>query len=200
MLLLVHGSPLQLRSLDDVIGLPQLSDARSSFLHSDAPTVWPPVPCICALQAEYAHLVASDRFLLASQDATTCVILLLWCPVTQGAWIAHLDSCLSPPAAAALLAAVERMQQPQLFLVGGYQDAKGLGPRLAMHCLTLLHQGCPAAVTLRLAVIGAANTRPDGAPLATSLVFDTHTQSVSCGLPPHRGPAVARRFAAQHCR
>jgi hypothetical protein len=199
-MLLVNGSPLHFRGLDDVIRLPQLSDACSLFLHSDAPTVWPHVPCICVLQGEYAHLVASNRFLLASQDATTCVMLLVWCPVTQGAWIAHLDNHLPQPAAAALLAAVEHMQQPQLFLVGGYQDDKGLGPRLALHCLHLLHQGCAAAVTLRLAVLGAANTRPDGAPFATSLVFDTSTQSLSCGLPPDRGPAVARRFAAQHCR
>jgi hypothetical protein len=139
---------------------------------------------------------------LGSADATTCVILVVWCPATRAAWAGHLDAAPSAAVAARLRAAVEtRMARPRAYLAGGYSDAKGAGPRLALAVLGLLH-GLPAPVQLALACVGAANTAPCGAPRSRRLAVDLET-----GAPRPwgwadggRGPEHVRRFAAQHVR
>lgn len=72
--------------------------------------------------------------LVGSQDATTCVIAILACPATGVVWVAHLDSQIGEKDATYISSALAQMQQPQLFLVGGYCDARGAGPSKYNNC------------------------------------------------------------------
>lgn len=68
---------------------------------------------------------------MGSQDATTCVIAIIGCPVTGVVWAAHTDHPhLGDADVQQIEAALQQMQRPQLYLAGGYCDApKNSGPR-----------------------------------------------------------------------
>jgi hypothetical protein len=68
------------------------------------------------------------KLLIGSQDATTCVVAILACPVTAMVWAAHLDSTLGHLDVQDLQSILQQMQQPQLFMVGGYCTEHGQGP------------------------------------------------------------------------
>jgi hypothetical protein len=54
---------------------------------------------------------------------------MLACPSSRIVWVAHLDSVhFGDRDIAGIEHALEQMQQPQLYLVGGYCDAAGQGP------------------------------------------------------------------------
>jgi hypothetical protein len=65
---------------------------------------------------------------IGSQDATTCVVAMLACPSSRIVWVAHLDSAhLGDRDISGIEHALEQMDQPKLYLVGGYCDAAGQG-------------------------------------------------------------------------
>lgn len=67
--------------------------------------------------------------LVGSQDATTCIVAVLACPITTVVWVAHLDDLeLGCQDVAELESALQQMQQPQLYLAGGYCEESGRGP------------------------------------------------------------------------
>lgn len=156
---------------------------------------------LCLLQGESAAVDASavPGIKIGSQDATTCLVVLLWCPVTQYIWAAHVDQPLHSKDVAHVTTALQHMQQPQLYIAGGYCNAQALGPRISQHILQQFHS-LPAAITLQLLCVAAANTAADGSPCTCDLVLDTATGSVHPWRFADRGPEVPRRFAAHHCR
>lgn len=84
----------------------------------------------CLPAGEVAIVDGSQlKLLIGSQDATTCVIAILACPVTALVWAAHLDcSTLGQQDVRDLQLALQQMQQPQLFMAGGYCTERGQGP------------------------------------------------------------------------
>lgn len=73
--------------------------------------------------------VTQPNVCIGSQDATTCVVAMLACPSSRIVWVAHLDSVhFGDRDIAGVEHALKQMQQPQLYLVGGYCDAAGQGP------------------------------------------------------------------------
>jgi hypothetical protein len=67
--------------------------------------------------------------LVGSQDATTCIVAVLACPNTTVVWVAHLDDlALGCQDMLELKRALQQMQEPQLYLAGGYCEESGRGP------------------------------------------------------------------------
>lgn len=157
--------------------------------------------CLCLLQGEQAFVQHDgQRWLLGSQDATTCLNVLLFCPNTHNAWMAHMDRSPSTNDAATIHAALLAMKLPQLYMAGGYADAGGQGIRLSQALVQWFHALRNIKIHLELLCVGGANTAGDGSPLTRQLVLDTQSGAVHPWLFTQRGPQLARRFAAQHCR
>jgi hypothetical protein len=64
------------------------------------------------------------------------VVAILACPVTALVWAAHLDSTLGHLDVQDLQSILQQMQQPQLFMVGGYCTERGQGPSEYQCCST----------------------------------------------------------------
>lgn len=107
--------------LEAVVSNPSVKDAVSAFLSSTA-RVGLLRTCIHVLQSELCcvELEAGRGVVLASSEATTCVIGVVLCPSSSKASVAHFDeSCCSSSET------VERwlrgMKEPRVYLAGGYQ-------------------------------------------------------------------------------
>lgn len=191
--------------LDALLCLPALQQRNQDFLAgAGTSTADAAAPVLCVLQGEAAvarldRAPWCDGLLVGSQDATTCLVVVL-AAHQQCVFAAHLDDAeLGSNDLQLLASALDAMQQqPRLWLVGGYCDAGGLGPRLAAGLLRLLHD-LAAHVRVELCCVGAANTSADGSPLACSLVVDTRTLTARPWLFHDRGPQLPRRFAAMQC-
>lgn len=157
---------------------------------------------LCLLQGEAASVDASESppgLLIGSQDATTCLVAVLWCPQRRCIWAAHIDQCLSSGDMTLLEHSLQQMQQPTLYMAGGYCDHKNLGPSLAQNLLQQFHS-LEHQIRLQLLCVGSVNTAADGSPIVCQLVLDTSKGTVHPWLFADRGPEVPRRFAAQYCR
>lgn len=206
-MLQINGEDVSSVSLSALLALPVLQHACSSFLSelsAGAGTNQVPasvLPHLCLFQGEEAAVDAKQLpLVIGSQDATTCLITLVYCPVEQLVWCAHVDGQdLGVQDVSSLTSLLPRMQQPQLYLVGAYCNHTGAGPAAAQAFLQLMHF-LPAAMQLRLCCIAAANTASDGSPRCCQLVLNTTTQTVHPWMFSDRGPEVPRRFAAQALR
>lgn len=206
-MLYVKGEQMSDVSLPKVLELAPIQQATSSFLqqlHSSSSNIVPDNngPYLCILQGEEASMDAKQLpgLIIGSQDATTCMVAILSCPVTQQVWCAHLDQDLLAQEDISLLQhSLSIMQQPQLYLAGAYCDAKGRGPATAQSFLQLLHS-LQTPIHLQLACVAAANTAPDGSPHCCCLVLETASHTPRPWGFADRGPEVPRRMAAQHCR
>ena len=209
---------------------PALQAAAEAFFARGAERSIPAASdcAVWLLQGECALVPAGGPVCwLGTTDATTCVAAALWCPAARLAWMAHADAPLGRATLSALRALVGPggpMTTPQLFLAGGYCDQPaGEGPRLGLALLQAFHNlGAP--IRLALCALGAANTdaAQGGAPRTRCLALRLSGgggsadggggggDSGSGAAPPTaypwrfadgaRGPALARRFAAQHAR
>ena len=165
---------------------------------------------LCVLQGEKALLKPSAvrkavdkakesglEAWVGSQDATTCVVVGLWCPLTKACFVAHMDTQTDADAAS-LLEAVEEMERPTLALVGGIF---AMGVKSAARVLRTLHSETTKHVELAVCVVGAAN-------LDTAVDADVggriRTRALALRLSDFhpapavfsdRGPHLARRFA-----
>lgn len=160
-----------------------------------------PTANLCLLQGEAATVDASQLpgLLIGSQDATTCLVVILWCPLSSQAWAAHVDQCLSSGDMTLLNDSLQRMQQPTLYISGGYCDQKNLGLSLAQNILQQFHS-LSYSIRLQLLCAGSINTAADGSPCVCQLVLDTAEGLVHPWMFDDRGPEVPRRFAAHYCR
>ena len=67
-----------------------------------------------------------------------------------------------------------------MYLAGSYADERGEGRLVCDTALQKLHK-CHLMMDLRLFCCGAHNTAPSGAPLATSLAYDTSSGQITQG-------------------
>ena len=72
------------------------------------------------------------------------------------------------------------LEQPEVYLVGGYCDSQGRGLQLCDRLLTKL-QASPLQISLALFCVGSLNTGEQGQPLATALAYDTANKKVLNG-------------------
>lgn len=130
-----------------------------------------------------AHLsepsTGEDRVFAGSEDATTCVIAVLRCPTTKAVWAAHFDDATIGDTKS-IAAAVDQMAQPELYLVGGYDEPSGSGRRACQALLHAFHALLPQQVALKLAVLAAACIDAAGGPATRQLAVDCAT-----GVHPH---------------
>lgn len=104
----------------------------------------------------------------------------------------------------AFLAAVDQMQAPALYLVGGFEEPSGTSHAVCHAVLDMAHRATgQRRLELRLACIGAANTvlLETGVPSPAShhLAVDCATGAAYPACFEHRGPELPRRFGHQHC-
>lgn len=92
-------------------------------------------PLPAAAAGECAVLVANQGLVVGSQDATTCVVAIVGCPLTRLVWVAHLDDMQLGSADVQRLAdALQQMRQPELYMAGGYSEPAGRGPSESRVC------------------------------------------------------------------
>jgi hypothetical protein len=194
-------------NMAEVLANPYLVQKCASFIQQTQAFIPASNPAVCLLQGECAYFNfgvgphKKQPFAVGSQDATTCIIIILSCSETGNMFVAHMDTHeLSLEDTQVLMAAIIRMQNPKLYLAGGYCDQNGLGPMLSQSILSLFHSQISCAIHLELACIAQLNTAEDGSPKTRQLVLHPDDQLPRPCLFTSRGPCVARRFACQHCR
>jgi hypothetical protein len=198
----LQGVRLETADLESLLTHPVLAEACESFLRESPIHPDTQLPSLCLLQGEQVTIWSKclPGLLAGSQDATTCLIAIIWCPASQYVWAAHIDQNLGPADINSISSALNYMQQPQLYLCGAYCNENNRGPATAAAFLHVLHSMDEHEIHLKLSCIGAANTAADGSPRSRQMVLDTRSSTVHPWLFSDRGPQLPRRFAAQHCR
>eukprot|EP00892_Ulva_mutabilis_P003346 jgi/Ulvmu1/1383/UM011_0111.1 len=168
----------------------EVQDGATKFLNACEDITPDRCKHIHVLQGECAHVdlctEPASGLLLASHAATTCVIIVLHCPLSRRAFVAHLDGCKDHDLAQVTVA-IQSMQSPDVLLVGAYDDGGGCGARVLSGVLCHLEQ-LPLCCRIRLFCCGKLNTSGHGQPLAQGLCY--HSQSRASHCPPPDTPAV----------
>ena len=161
--------------------------------------------CIHVLQNETASVeFRVDDAVLASDDATTCVIAVVVCQATGVAAIAHFDE-LSSRSDACLRKFMSqhvggRYCTYDLYLVGGMMEETLVGLRTSANLLSKFNQS-PGKFNLKLCCVYDQNTcTQTGCPLVRSFGFDPLTNTtyhVSTSVL-NLGIASIRRNISQH--
>ncbi|VEN52729.1 unnamed protein product [Callosobruchus maculatus] len=116
------------------------------------------------MQREYAAVAPKNEIvnILGSDDATTCIIIIVRDSHSGSTALAHLDN--PPGAGKAIEEIIEKLQhlpdaysKYDMYLVGGYQDPRGLSDQLFEEIFKTV-QKLPQEIHLKLACIGETNT------------------------------------------
>ncbi|QDZ20673.1 protein N-terminal asparagine amidohydrolase [Chloropicon primus] len=173
--------------------------------------------CVYVLQNELASVDSgTDDAVLASDDATTCVIVVVVCEATGVASVAHLDEQTSRSDVCFKKLMGQhvggRHCTYDAYVVGGMMEKTLVGYRAAS-CLLGHMSRSPGKFNLRLCCVYSLNTcGRTGQPLARSLAFDPLTRlpyplsAVGAGKEPaaeevpgrrgeKRGPGLEQRLA-----
>ena len=135
-----------------VLSHPDIQAEAQAFL--DSRRGWPVSQRrkICVLQREYAvlDLQREPDSLLYSIDATTCLIVA----AVQGsrAVLTHINDYRQIPDL------LQSMQQPSIWLLGAFCDAKGQGPLLAGQVLKVMPGSCALVLTGPDMLVGCSVT------------------------------------------
>mmetsp|Transcript_12728 Transcript_12728/g.27572 ORF Transcript_12728/g.27572 Transcript_12728/m.27572 type:complete len:326 (+) Transcript_12728:73-1050(+) len=176
-----------------------IKEANECFINSEVQVVDRNRPCICVLQGEKAHVNYSrNNFVVGSDDATTCVIIVLLDPDTHTAWTTHYDQG-TVHSDASVLDVLLGMQSPEAYLVGAYEEPSGVSKDVIESLLMLLHEHTDRKVKIRLACVASANTFPDGSPRTRALAVDCQSRMAYPAEFEDRGPEIPRRFAHGWC-
>lgn len=172
---------------------------------------------ICAIQGESAlmslgsHYATRERMphiLVGSEDATTCIIVIIHERTCNSFFACHVDEA-SVDDVDSFDEALEKMVKCSrdnnaspsfaLYLVGGYDEPKRAGPTTARKLLNYFHHNANTlAFDLRLCAVSSSNTNPKtGFPIARSMIMDTRTGEVTPRLFSNLGPELARRHATR---
>lgn len=150
-------------------------------------------------QAELARVDTKEEkgVLLASDEATTCVIAVAHCQESSLASIAHFDDGTTTQSS------IDRwlsgMHRPSIFLLGDYVSNSNGSESLSSKILRLLQQRKDLVVNLELCCVGRLNTKEDGFPLNYDLMYDVDTQTAFPLIPEGVStPAVHERRAFHH--
>ena len=209
-MLLLDGAPLvgsPAAMLAAAARHPALTTATTAFLATPPrpPPQPPPGPLVYVLQGEVAFepaRCASRAAILASGDATTCVIAAV--ATDAGVSMAHVDGASAPAVATALWSGHEGCEEGSVFLVGGFDDGTphAAGPSVAAAVLASLAGLEGVQLTLRLAVLASAAAAAGGrgrsgalVPVATSLALTVGTPHPHAAAWEDRGPCIPTRVA-----
>lgn len=104
----------------------------------------------------------------------------------------------------AFVGAVEQMQAPALYLVGGFDEPSGISNSMCRAVLDIADRATgQRRIELRLACIGSANTvqldQGKSAPASRHLAVDSTTGVAYPACFEDRGPELPRRFGYSHC-
>ena len=161
---------------------------------------------IYVLQGETASVeYQADDAVLASDDATTCVIAAVVCRTTGMAAMAHFDEITSKSdlCLRKFLGCMYggRHCVYDLYLVGGMIEDSGVGLRTASNILSFIHRS-NGVFHLRLACVQRLNTLPSGAPRSRSFALDASRDTAAYSLDgcaahtkTNRGPGLDQRLA-----
>jgi hypothetical protein len=171
-----------------VTGNPHIQQANSAFKgsHLSLSRSLPRTKkCISVLQNETASVEFEvDDAVLASDDATTCVIAVAVCRATGVASIAHFDE-LSSASDVCFRKFMSHVQHVggrhctyDAYLVGGMREETLVGYRTAGNLLRQMNACSPGKFNLRLCCVYDQNTCPQtGCSMARSFAFDPLTQT-----------------------
>jgi hypothetical protein len=155
------------------------------FLQQPVPSGISTKKGISALQDEVAlinlNVEPADGVVVYSDKATTCCILLVRCELTARVLIAHISTFCSA-SADELAVHISHMRAPQLYLVGAFDDRRGMGAALLEDLLMCLHQELPVPIAVRLCCCGALNTTSRRLPVVQGLAFCSSSRTLFCPL------------------
>lgn len=185
--------------LEAVLLNPEVERQNRMFLEQSRGEVPAHKSSLCVLQGEEALVdpVASVEY-LGSEDATTCVLVVVHCSTTRRSWAAHLDE-ISGLHSSQMWENLDDFKAPSLYLVGGYREPKNQGPALAGEVLSLFHS-TDQRFDLKLACVASAVTEHDGRPACRQLVVELATGRPFPLTFADRGPEVERRMAGRWCQ
>lgn len=160
----------------------EIKKANANFLSSSTrPPSLRKRKCVQVLQNEMASVeYEADDAILASDDATTCVIAVVVCQATGVASIAHMDEHSAKSDACFKKFMSQhvggRHCTYDAYLVGGMREDTGVGFRAAANFLSHMSRS-PGKFNLKLCCVYGENTCPETSrPLARSFAFDPLTQ------------------------
>ncbi|EQC30925.1 hypothetical protein SDRG_11404 [Saprolegnia diclina VS20] len=162
-------------------------------------------PELYVAQGEVAYSFASAPLALASDDATTCCILVL--QSTTCVCLAHVDS---PAQVAFLFAHWQRTVgdvDTRIAVVGGYVDEDGVGAGIIASIVDAM-RAAPVSFSILLWATGKTNTVPGSSPsqpkvrgllaLPTTLDGDVQLAPIDYAPGAYRGPNFLRRTTSTH--
>lgn len=150
-------------------------------------------------QAELARVDTNQDkgVLLASDEATTCIIAVAHCHESSLASIAHFDDGTTNQSS--IDRWLDGMHRPSVFLLGDYLLNSNRRESLSSAILWLLQQRKDLVVNLELCCVQGLNTKEDGFPLVYDLMYDVDTQTAFPVIPEGvSAPAIHERRAFHH--
>ncbi|KDO26739.1 hypothetical protein SPRG_20537 [Saprolegnia parasitica CBS 223.65] len=188
----IAASPALCAAADAFFGAPVLATTDDSSYARGFPVLY-------VAQGEAAYSFASAPLALASDDATTCCILVLQSPTCF--CLAHVDS---PGQVAFLFAHWQRTLgavDTRIAVVGGYMDEGDVGAGIIASIVDAMH-AAPASSSIFLWATGQTNTVPGSSPsqpkvrgLLALPTLDGDAQLAPIDYAPgaYRGPNFLRR-------
>ncbi|XP_066907821.1 protein N-terminal asparagine amidohydrolase isoform X2 [Halyomorpha halys] len=203
----VGGVPLE-EPLPDTSALvhahPQFRESAAR-LTTQPPKVVGPVGLLYVQQREMAVTVPHDKnvSILGSEDATTCIILVLRHTTSGAVGLAHCDGAGTEEGLVTLISRIQELAlgypegRMQLQLVGGYLDANNYTEELFYNILHVFHKQ-PIEIELITACVSDVNTVVRNgihAPIIYGVGFNVKTGEIFPATFPDKGPEQSLRTA-----
>lgn len=164
-----------------------------------------PVGLLYVRQREFASTVPQDKnvSILGSDDATTCIIVVVRHTGSGAVALAHLDGTGTDEAVCTMTQRVQELAlgypegRIELQLVGGYSDANNYSEELFYNLMNSFHKQ-PVEVDLTLACVGQLNTTIRGGipwPLVYGIGVNIKTGEIFPATFPDKGPEACLRSA-----
>ena len=160
--------------------------------------------------ATASNAVGATRLFIGSEDATTCMIVVVHDPEAGVAWAAHYDEPLAEHDHTSFLEDVDPLLSSRgasLFMIGAFEEPSGVSLRICRALLLFFHMAVRKGLNLRLACIYSANTvcdpmdggKPASCPACIHLAVDCEMGRAHPACFEDRGPGLPRRMAYGHC-
>ncbi|XP_045495469.1 protein N-terminal asparagine amidohydrolase isoform X1 [Colias croceus] len=199
---LADECPTSVRAL--LAAHPGYRDAAAQLLSAAARVVAPP-GLLYVAQREMAAVVPHDKnvTIIGSDDATSCIIVVLRHSGSGAVALAHLDGSGTAEAASAMVARVQQLAigypegRLELQLIGGFTDPHGYADELFSNIMISFHRQSEE-IDLTLACCCELNTALGGgtpSPLVTGVGVDIRAGDLFPATFPDKGPELPLRCA-----
>ncbi|XP_041987784.1 protein N-terminal asparagine amidohydrolase isoform X2 [Aricia agestis] len=199
---LADECPTSVRAL--LAAHPGYRDAAAQLL-AGAPRVVGPQGLLYVAQREMAAAVPHDKnvTIIGSDDATTCIIVIVKHSGSGAVSLAHFDGSGTAEAAAAMVAKTQQLAvgypegRLELQLVGGFTDPHRYSDKLFANIMLSFHR-LTEEIDLTLACCCELNTALGGsapAPLVTGVGLDLRAGEIFPANFPDKGPELPLRSA-----